>query len=194
MLKKIKSIVIGGVGGQGILKMSDILCEAALIEGYDVKKSEVHGMAQRGGSVTSHVRFGEKVYSPLVEPGRADIVVTLEYLEALRYAHFASPEGVIVYDSLKIDPPSVYTGKEKYPDDIQERLENYKAKKIKIDAFKIALELKNPRTHNVVMLGAISPFLPFKDEIIFEAIERILPSKFVEVNIEAFKRGKNLTK
>ena len=192
MEKQNKSIVIGGVGGQGILKMSDILCETALIEGYDVKKSEVHGMAQRGGSVTSHVKFGEKVYSPLIEPGRADIVITLELLEALRYSHFASEDGIIIYDSFKIDPPVVYTGQERYPDYVEEKLGKLNVKTVKIEAFKVAIELKNPRTQNVVMLGAMADFLPFEEESFFEAMKRVLPHKFIDINIEAFKQGRKL--
>ena len=194
MEKQSKNIVIGGVGGQGILKMSDILCETALIEGYDVKKSEVHGMAQRGGSVTSHVKFGEEVYSPLVEPGTANIVITLELLEALRYSHFTSHNGILIYDDFKIDPPVVYTGLEKYPDYVENRLNELTVKTVKIQAFKVAIALKNSRTQNVVMLGAMADFLPFKEDSFFEAMRNVLPEKFIDVNIKAFREGRKLIK
>ncbi len=192
-MQKTTNIFIAGVGGQGILKFSDILSEVALLEGLDIKKSEVHGMSQRGGSVTSHVRFGDVVYSPLIEKGKADILVALEQIEAVRHISYLNPQkGVLIYDPLKIPPPDVNTGLRKYPENIDEILKNASNNVIRVEAFKKATELGNYRAQNTIILGIISHFLTFDDKTYEKAIEKVLPKKTIDFNIKAFYSGKEL--
>lgn len=195
MPQKTTNIFVAGVGGQGILKFSDLLCEVAMHSGLDVKKSEIHGMAQRGGSVTTHLRFGEKVYSPLIPEGKADFIIAMEHIEALRHIAFLDHEnGTLIYDTLEIAPPEVYTAVKPYPADIETRLERLAPKRIALPAYDEALKMGNTRAQNVIMLGALSAFLSFEPSLFEEIITKGFPAKFTESNIKAFQRGRELAK
>ena len=187
------NVVICGTGGQGILLASEVLCSAAMLQGYDVKKSEVHGMAQRGGSVSSHVRFGKKVYSPLVEKGTADLILAMEKMEGLRWAPFLAPKGRMVACDLEILPMTVHTGSAVYPD-VDQLMKEQSIPCSTIPALEVAEELGNLRVVNVVLIGAISPHLPIDEENFRKAIERRVPAKALEVNLEAFRRGSELAR
>jgi indolepyruvate ferredoxin oxidoreductase beta subunit len=183
------NILICGVGGQGILLASDILAEVALEAGYDVKKSEVHGMAQRGGSVVSHVRFGEKVYSPLISVGDADAILSFEKLEALRAVHYLSSDGLVVLNNIEILPMPCASGLEEYPTEIVEKLKA-RAKTVElIDGVKLAKKAGSPRTVNVVLLGGLAKHLELPPEGWLKVIERRVPKKTVAVNRRAFELG-----
>lgn len=168
---------------------SEIISEAAVQAGYDVKKSEVHGMAQRGGSVNSHVRFGEKVYSPLVMKGECDLLLAFEKLEALRMADFIREEGTIIVNDQRINPSTVISGAATYPESIEEILKTHFRSVMFIDALKIAQEAGNPRTANTVLLGAASKRLNIPMDIWERAIAQKVPDRFVEVNLLAFRMG-----
>jgi len=186
--EKATNIIICGVGGQGILLASDILCTAAFLEGFDVKKSEIHGMAQRGGSVITHVRFGQKVYSPLIEEGKADFILSFEKLEALRYSYFLKEKGSVIVNDLELPPMSVLTGAKAYPENIINVLKKI-ANVYLITAQKIALKLGNMRAVNVVLLGSLARFLDFNQEVWFNAIKENVKSQYVDLNIKAFEAG-----
>lgn len=185
------NIVICGVGGQGIILASNVLCSVAFLEGFDVKKSEVHGMAQRGGSVITHVRFGKMVYSPLIEQGTGDFILAFEKLEALRYSQYLKKQGTIIVNDREMPPMSVLVGAAEYPKDIEKKLRK-QAKTYFIDATKIALKLGNIRTVNIILLGVLSTFLNFKQKSWEEAIKKNIKEKFVDLNVGAFNRGKSL--
>ena len=187
-MAKTKNIMIVGVGGQGTLLTSRILGGITVENGYDVKLSEVHGMAQRGGSVVTYVRYGEKVTEPIVEEGQADVLIAFEKLEALRYAHFLKKDGVIIVNDQKIDPMPVVTGVAKYPEGIIEHLsEKYKV--ISVDAQKEALELGNSRVFNVIILGVAASKMDFEKEQWIEVIKKKVPPKTIDINVKAFERG-----
>ncbi len=191
-MEKVKNVILCGTGGQGILLASEVLCSAAWRAGFDVKKSEVHGMAQRGGAVSSHVRFGSKVHSVLVEKGAADIVLAMEKMESLRWAEFLSPEGKLIACDLQIDPMTVNTGQATYPE-VNKILEEMNIPNLMIPVLDIARELGNMRVVNVILLGAASKQLPeIAEEHWLAAIEERVPPKALQVNIEAFRRGKAL--
>ena len=181
-----------GVGGQGILLASEITSFALIKAGYDVKKSEVHGMAQRGGSVVAHLRYGEKVYSPLIEPGTADIELAFEILESVRYINYLHKNSTVIVNTQKIYPPSVATGVEQYPDDILDTLRKNKLSVLPIDAFGVAQKLGEPRAVNMVIVGSLSYFLPIKENLFIKVIKERLPEKIQKVNIEAFSTGREL--
>lgn len=155
----ITNIVLGGVGGQGILVASDILANAALKANFDVKKSEVHGMAQRGGSVVSHVRFGRKIYSPMISAGEAQFLLAFEQLEALRYLHFLRPGGSLIINNQQIPPMTIFTSQIEYPADIEVRIKEQGYQYIQVNGLTIAEKLGNIRLLNVVMLGGPGQFL-----------------------------------
>lgn len=186
------NVFLAGVGGQGILLASEVLCEALLDGGFDVKKSEVHGMAQRGGAVTTHLRFGRKVYSPLIEPGAADLLVAFEKMEGLRFAHYLAPGGTALVNAQEILPPSVSTGAERYPERIEERLGKFTSSLFVVDALAAALALHEVRAANIVMVGAASHFLPLREGSYVTALRSILPERIVEVNLKAFRAGRGL--
>ena len=186
---KVKSILFAGVGGQGILRASDILCEVMMEAGYDVKKSEVHGMAQRGGCVTSHVRYGAKVYSPLAEPGTIETLVSFEKMEALRYLKYLSADASIILNTEQINPPAVNLGDSQYPDDIIEFLKNNYPRVIAVDALSLALKAGNLKTANVVLLGTLSSLMDIKTSIWESVIRKSFPQKLVKLNLEAFQMG-----
>jgi indolepyruvate ferredoxin oxidoreductase beta subunit len=183
-----RNIMIVGVGGQGTLLTSRILGGITIKAGYDVKLSEVHGMAQRGGSVVTFVRYGDKVNEPIVEEGQADVLIAFERLEALRYAHFLKKDGVLVVNDQRIDPMPVVIGAAKYPENIIEDLEK-KYKVLKVDAMAEALKLGNPKTFNVIVLGMAARHMDFKKEDWLEVIENTVPPKTVEINKKAFEAG-----
>lgn len=183
------SILLAGVGGQGILLGSQILGEVALISGFDVKQSEVHGMAQRGGSVVSHVKFGSKVHSPLICQDEADFIFAFEYLEALRYIDYLKKDGVVVVNDQKIIPLTAQSGDVEYPKDIEPICLKKASKFVLVPAIKLARELNNLRTVNVIMLGALSNFLEFPEKNWLLALENVIPSKILPINRKAFKSG-----
>ena len=165
-MKETGNILFSGVGGQGILLASEITVYALLAAGYDAKKSEVHGMAQRGGSVTAQLRYGKKVYSPLIEPGCADIQMAFEMMEAVRYLPFLHKGSKVIVNTQKILPPSVATGQAEYPEDVLDQLTERDIVVVPVDAFDIAREVGEVRTANVVMVGALSAFLPVDPAIL----------------------------
>jgi len=186
------NVFLAGVGGQGTLLASEVLGEAFLVGGYDVKKSEVHGMAQRGGAVTTHLRYGPKVFSPLIEAGSADLLVAFEKMEALRFAHFLKPAGAAVVNAQEIMPPSVANGRERYPENVAERLAGAIPNLYLIDALAAALSLHEVRAVNMVMVGAASRLLPLPEDCYVEALRARLPERIVEVNAKAFQAGRAL--
>ncbi len=181
-----------GVGGQGVLLASDILAEVGLRAGYDVKKSEVHGMAQRGGSVVSHVRWAKKVLSPLIGLGEVDYLLALEKLEALRYIETLRPGGTVIVNDHRIPPISVSSGGDEYPDDqrVRRALSEVTDDIQFVPGVELAEELGNARASNVVMLGALSQSLDIDLEIWLEVIAERVPEKYVELNRQAFLKGK----
>ena len=188
-----KNIMIVGVGGQGTLLTSRIIGKAALEMGYDVKISEVHGMAQRGGSVVTFVRFGEQVSEPVVEEGQADVIIAFERLEALRYAHFLKKDGVIVVNDCRIDPMTVVIGAKEYPENI---LETLKAdhRVYSIDGQKIAIELGNSKVLNSVVLGFAAAHIGFEADVWLKIVENTVPAKTIDINKQAFTCGYNANK
>jgi Pyruvate:ferredoxin oxidoreductase and related 2-oxoacid:ferredoxin oxidoreductases, gamma subunit len=186
-----KNIMIVGVGGQGTLLTSRILGALTIHAGYDVKLSEVHGMAQRGGSVVTFVRYGDKVNEPIVEEGQADVLIAFERLEALRYAHFLKKDGVIIVNDQRIDPMPVVIGAAKYPEHILEDLEK-EYKILRVDAIEEAKKLGNSRVFNVIVLGTAAQHMDFSKEDWLTVIENTVPKKTVEINKKAFETGYHL--
>lgn len=183
--------LLTGVGGQGILLAGDIVSRAALMENMDVKKAETHGMAQRGGSVVTHLRMGPLVRSAMIPVGGADLLVSFEVLEALRYAHYVKPSGSIVYSTRQVDPLPVLRGEEEYPsrERIREGLAGVE-KAIEIDATGLAIKAGNPLCQNVVMIGAASAHLPLRPESLREAVE-LSVKRAKEANLRAFDLGRS---
>ena len=194
METKVKSILLAGVGGQGILLASDIICKVMMDKGYDVKKSEVHGMAQRGGCVTSHVRYGKKVYSPLAKKGDVDIIVSFEKLESLRYLDYLKPSGMVIVNDEEIYPPSVNLGDADYPKGICESIRaQFGQDSVKvIPGPELAAKAGNRRAVNTVMLGAISRLIPeISPEEWKRVLGEVLPEKLVKDNLKAFDMGRS---
>jgi indolepyruvate ferredoxin oxidoreductase beta subunit len=186
-----KTILLAGVGGQGTLKASDIMCLAMMETGLDVKKSEVHGMAQRGGCVTSHVRYGQKVYSPLAKLGSVDLLVAFEKMETLRYLNYLTKDATIIANADEIYPPVVNSGDVVYPENVISFLKsNYKQVK-EIDATALAKKSGNVKAANVVLLGAISNLLDIPLSIWKGVIKKAFPEKLVKVNLIAFQKGRD---
>ena len=180
--------MVVGVGGQGTLLTSRIIGKTALAAGYDVKLSEVHGMAQRGGSVVTFVRYGEKVYEPVVEEGCVDILISFERLEAQRYAHFLKPDGVMIVNDCRIDPMTVVIGAKTYPEGIIEKLsENHKV--YTVDGGAVAKELGNSKVLNSVVLGLAAKYIGFSEDEWIKVLEATVPPKTIEINKMAFKAG-----
>ncbi len=191
MSEETRNIMIVGVGGQGTLLTSRILGGIMTGAGYDVKLSEVHGMAQRGGSVVTFVRYGKAVHEPIVEEGQADVLIAFEKLEALRYAHFLKKDGVIIINDQRIDPMPVVTGAAEYPADIIENLS--KGHKVySVDAASEALKLGNPKVFNIIVLGLAARHMDFDKEEWLRVIEATVPPKTVEINKAAFLKGYEL--
>lgn len=191
---RITNLLFCGVGGQGILLCSDVVAYALMREGYDIKKSDVHGMAQRGGAVESYLRFGKKVYSPLVEAGTLDICVGLELMEPLRYVSLYSKNTKVIVNTQKIPPIGVTTGLEAYPEDPVGTLKKFGLEVYPLDAFGICSALGETRAVNMAMVGALSWFLPVKVRTIEEVIKWRLPEKLHRVNLEAFRQGRRALK
>ncbi|WP_432662154.1 indolepyruvate oxidoreductase subunit beta [Wukongibacter baidiensis] len=187
-----KNILIVGVGGQGTLLTSRVLGNLALDLGKDVKLSEVHGMAQRGGSVVTHVKFGDKVYSPLVEVGEADIVMAFEKLEAIRWIQYLKDDGELIVNNQAIKPMPVITGTQKYPDKIIERLKNLTNSIHTVDALSVAREIGNIRIVNTVLVGALAKKMDIAKEHWIKALKKTVPEKTIDINLTAFEIGYNM--
>ena len=183
-----KNIMIVGVGGQGTLLTSRVLGGITTAAGYDVKLSEVHGMAQRGGSVVTYVRYGDKVNEPIVEEGQADVLIAFEKLEAMRYAHFLKKDGVLIVNNQEIAPMTVVTGNATYPEGIIETLKE-KYNVIDIDAMAKAREIGNTRCFNVIILGVAARSMDFTKEQWLDVIANTVPQKTIEINQKAFIAG-----
>lgn len=183
-----KNIMIVGVGGQGTLLTSRIIGKTAMEMGFDVKISEVHGMAQRGGSVVTFVRFGEQVHEPVVEEGQADVIIAFERLEALRYAHFLKKDGVLVVNDCRIDPMTVVIGAKEYPENIIETLKKTHSV-YTIDGQSAALSLGNSKVLNSVVLGYAAAFIGFDADTWLKVVEDTVPPKTIEINKKAFLYG-----
>ena len=186
-----KNIMIVGVGGQGSLLASKLLGHLLLSQGYDVKVSEVHGMSQRGGSVVTYVRYGEKVYSPVIDKGEADFIVSFEVLEAARWLPFLKKDGVIVTNTQQIDPMPVITGAARYPENLTEKLIASGAKVDALDCLKLAEEAGSSKAVNIVLLGRLSHYFDLPEESWMASLEANVPQKFLEMNKKAFSLGKN---
>lgn len=187
-------ILIVGVGGQGVLLASEIISEVAMTAGLDVKKSEVHGMSQRGGVVSSHVKIAPKVYSPVIYKGQADILMSFEQAEALRAADWLRKDGLAVVSRTRLVPAIVTSSKDyTYPEDPIGDLQKKVPRTISVDADRIAGELGNPRLVNTILLGILSNDLPFKKEQWVEAIRKRVKPKFVDINITALEKGREIT-
>ena len=186
------SIMIVGVGGQGTLLASRILGNLALTQGYDVKVSEVHGMSQRGGSVVTYVKYGERVDSPIIDEGGADLILAFEELEAYRYLPYLKKGGRIICNTQNIDPMPVITGTMKYPDKILEKLKEKNVDVISVDAAKLALKAGNIRTVNVVLIGVLSKSMDISAESWEEVIGNTVPAKAIDVNLKAFRIGREI--
>lgn len=189
---KVTNIFLSGVGGQGTILASNILTEVFLNAGYDVKKSEVHGMAQRGGDVTTHFRFGKKVYSPLIKYGDVDFLLSFELLEALRYINWVKDDGKIIINKQEVFPPAVNLGVAKYPVGVEEVFKKYFKENVKvINGQEIAGKLGNVQAANVVLIGAFSKFFPEIKEVEWiKAIKGLMKEKLHELNIKAFNEGR----
>jgi len=191
-MKQSGNILFSGVGGQGILLASELTAYAQLMAGFDVKKSEVHGMAQRGGSVEAHLRYGERVYSPLIEPGKADILVAFEILEAARYLPYLHKDSAVVVNTQQILPPAVAQGQIDYPENILDELTSRGINVVAIDAFAVAQEVGELRTANVAMVGAMSNFLSVQPQVFLNVIDTKVKAAFRDVNKQAFEAGRKL--
>lgn len=183
------NILMVGVGGQGIIKASDILCNVAMKAGLDVKKSEIHGMSQRGGCVNSHVRFGEKIYSPLINKNGANFLISFEQMEILRYLDYIKTGCTLIANTEKIYPPSVNLGIDIYPGDIIDRIRHLFSKVIIIDSSEFSKQIRDNRLMNMALLGALSTCLPFLEDLWKSVIEDTFKAPLDELNMRAFKWG-----
>jgi len=189
---KITNILLVGVGGQGILLAAEILSETCMLAGFDVKKSEIHGMSQRGGSVVSHVRYGREVFSPIVPEGEGDILFGFELMESYRSLTLLKPGGTVVANDLCIPHPSVLMGQEAYPVDLAFKIQDLFPDFILVDGQGLAVEAGNARAANTVLLGAVSKRLDIAENFWIESIERMVPKKAIAVNLKAFAMGREL--
>lgn len=188
---KTKSIMIVGVGGQGSLLASRLIGNVLLAQGFDVKVSEVHGMSQRGGSVVTYVKYGEKVYSPVIEKGEADIIISFEALEAARWLSYLKKGGHIVTSTQQLDPMPVIQGVMEYPQDVIGKLTAQGVNVLSCDALSLALEAGNAKASNVVLMGLVSTKMGFEEKYWQEALEKCVPAKFLELNKKAFELGES---
>ncbi|HBV85516.1 MULTISPECIES: indolepyruvate oxidoreductase subunit beta [unclassified Desulfosporosinus] len=184
-----KSVMLVGVGGQGTILTSKILAEGLLGAGYDVKMSEIHGMAQRGGSVTTHIKYGEKVNSPIINKGEADVLIAFEKVEALRYLCHLKAGGILIVSDHEIYSQSVLSGTEDYPQEIIESLTQAVERTIVLQAVKLAEQLGNIRTHNIVLLGVLVKALGLEQLDWVQVMKDLIPEKVLEANVKAFKTG-----
>ena len=190
MADKVTNIMIVGVGGQGALLASKTLGQVLLDAGYDVKVSEVHGMSQRGGSVVTYVRFGEKVYSPIVDKGEADYIVSFELLEAARYTEYLKADGQIVVNTQTIDPMPVITGAASYPENLVEQMTSKGIKVDALDCLSLAEQAGTSKAVNIVLMGRLSKYMNFSEEAWLKAIEKLVKPQFLEMNKKAFMLGR----
>ena len=187
-----KNIMIVGVGGQGTLLASKMLGYVLLQQGYDVKVSEVHGMSQRGGSVVTYVRYGKKVYSPVIDKGEADVIISFEKLEAARWLEFLKEDGTIITNTQEVEPMPVITGAAAYPENLIEKMQAAGAKVDAKDFLSIAQEAGSAKAVNIALMGRLSTYFPeISDEQWQDAIEKIVPPKFLDLNRKAFEAGRN---
>lgn len=186
---QVKSVIIVGVGGQGTLLASRLLGAAMVSEGFDVKVSEVHGMSQRGGSVVTYIRYGGKVYSPVINEGEADVVLAFEQLEAARFLPFLKEGGSLVTSTQQIDPMPVITGGSKYPQGLLEDIRGRNVNVLAVDALDLAKEAGSQKAVNVVLIGAMAKKLQIDKSVWIKAIEETVPAKFLEMNKKAFELG-----
>lgn len=191
---KTMNVSLVGVGGQGILLTSDILAKTAALAGLDVKKSEIHGMAQRGGSVISQVRFGDKVYSPIIPDGASDLLVSFERLEALRWRHLLAKDGMVLINEMNLTPVTVSSGQQPAVTDLDARLKAEYPSALTIDAMSIAKQVGNTRTMNMVVAGALSTLTQFGVEVWQQAMRERIPAKLLDMNIRAFEAGRAAAK
>ena len=191
-MEPVTNILFSGVGGQGIILASRLVAKCAFNAGYMVKESEVHGMAQRGGSVVSHVRFGREVHSPLIPTGKADFLLAMEELEGLRYTYFLKPGARVVLNMKKI-PPTNLNPSTPYPEDAPARLQAMGFEADTLDALEIAKSAGGPKVENVVLVGTLSHYLPFPVPVWEETIKESVPAKFIEMNLLAFRRGREIS-
>lgn len=188
---KTQNIMIVGVGGQGSLLASKLLGRLLMNEGFDVKVSEVHGMSQRGGSVVTYVRFGDKVASPVIDTGEADYLVSFELLEAARWLKFLSPDGQIITNTQQIEPMPVITGAASYPENLVDKMMAAGAKVDAFDALKLAEEAGSPKAVNIVLMGRLSKYFGVSESAWTKAVEETVPAKFLQLNKKAFELGRN---
>ncbi len=186
-----KNIMIVGVGGQGSLLASKMLGKLLLSQGYDVKVSEVHGMSQRGGSVVTYVRYGEKVYSPIIDKGEADYIISFEKLEAARYVSYLKKGGKIIVSTQEIDPMPVIIGAAQYPENLIEKMQAAGADVDAIDALSLAMEAGSSKAVNLVLMGRLSKYFDASEDAWMEALEACVPPKFLELNKKAFAMGRD---
>ncbi len=192
MTNQVTNILISGVGGQGILLASEILSEVLMLAGFDVKKNEIHGMSQRGGSVVSHIRYGKKVYSSIIPEGQADVLLGFELLETYRCLPLVRQGGSVLTNNLQIFPPPVTLGKETYPEDIPAKIAAAFPDTTLVDGLRLAAEAGNPRTVNTVLLGALSKRVDIDDTCWQQTLQKMVPKKYLEENIKAFNLGRSL--
>lgn len=185
-----KAIMIVGVGGQGTLLASKLLGRILLSKGYDVKVSEVHGMSQRGGSVVTYVRYGDKVYSPVIDKGEADYIVSFEMLEAARWAEYLKPDGTIITNTQQVNPMPVIIGACDYPADLENKIKSLGIKLDAIDALSLAEQAGTSKAVNIVLMGKLSNYFDFSEQEWMNAIEKSVPEKFLELNKKAFILGR----
>ncbi|HNR12825.1 MAG TPA: indolepyruvate oxidoreductase subunit beta [Thermodesulfobacteriota bacterium] len=188
--KDVTNLLLVGVGGQGVVVASKILTEAALLAGFDVKKSEVHGMAQRGGSVVSQVRFGPTVYSPLIKRGEADVLLSFEQLETLRYLEYLSTRALVILNNHRILPPSVSMGVEAYPEDIATRVKKLFKHTYLVEGIELAREAGNPKALNTALLGVLSRHLDISEKHWLKVIQKQFPPHLHAINIQGFQLGR----
>ena len=187
-----KNVMIVGVGGQGSLLASKLLGKLLLTKGYDIKVSEVHGMSQRGGSVVTYVRFGDKVYSPIIDKGEADFIVSFEMLEAARYTEFLKPDGKIIANTQQINPMPVITGAVEYPAELSEKIKAAGIDLVAVDALSLAEQAGSSKAVNIVLMGILSKYFDFSEDEWNKAIESSVPEKFLELNKKAFALGRGI--
>lgn len=186
----VKNIMIVGVGGQGTILTSKILGTLLLNKNYDVKVSEIHGMSQRGGSVVTYVRYGDKVYSPLIDKGEADYILSFELLETARYCEYLKKDGIIITNTQKINPMPVIIGDAEYPKDIVNKIKELNINIETIDAYDIANNIGNMKTINIILLGKFSNLLDFSIDDWEVALKKEIPEKLIDINLKAFKIGR----
>ncbi len=184
-----KSIIISGVGGQGVLTASDLLSDVLLESGYDAKKSEVHGMSQRGGNVISTIRYGEQVFSPMSSLYETDYILAFEKLEALRNINYLSPNGIMMVNDYVWEPLPVASGVEEYPKDIEGTLNKFASRVLMVPATRIAQDLGNIRATNVVLIGVLAANMDIEKNTWVKIVKQKVPPKFIDLNLEAFEKG-----